>query len=118
MARAWRANDRPSCCRRPILEGTERRLAIVAGGAGFGKSTLAARVAAARPTAWYTLDASDRHVGALAAGILASLRLWLPSSSVIRGARECTPGHAPTSPPCLFGAANYLWWGSVWLRTP
>ncbi|HET9344982.1 MAG TPA: BTAD domain-containing putative transcriptional regulator [Candidatus Limnocylindrales bacterium] len=62
-----------------LLEGTERRLAIVAGGAGFGKSTLAARVAAARPTAWYTLDASDRHVGALAAGILASLRLRLPS---------------------------------------
>src|SRR5689334_15159343 len=41
-----------------LLEGTERRLTIVVGGAGFGKSTLAARVAAARPTAWYTLDAS------------------------------------------------------------
>src|SRR4029453_14436641 len=28
-----------------LLDGTERRLTIVAGGAGFGKSTLAARIA-------------------------------------------------------------------------
>ena len=69
---------------RPVLEqnllaGTQRRLTIVLGGAGFGKSTLAARVAAARPTAWYTLDPSDRHMGSLAAGVSASLRLPLPS---------------------------------------
>ena len=64
---------------RRLIEGTERRLTIVVGGAGFGKSTLAARVAADRPTAWYTLDASDRHIGALAAGVTASLRLRLPS---------------------------------------
>jgi DNA-binding SARP family transcriptional activator/Tfp pilus assembly protein PilF len=61
-----------------LLEGTERRLTIVVGGAGFGKSTLAARVAAARPTAWYTLDASDRHIGALASGVTAALRVRLP----------------------------------------
>ena len=60
-----------------LLEGTERRLTIVVGGAGFGKSTLAARVAAARPTAWYTLDPSDRHIGALAAGVTAALRVRL-----------------------------------------
>ena len=60
--------------RQRLLDGTERRLTIVVGGAGFGKSTLAARVAAARPTAWYTLDASDRHIGALAAGVTAALR--------------------------------------------
>ena len=92
LARAH-ARPPPSCCPRPtrsarwrgrssserLLDGTERRLTIVVGGAGFGKSTLAARVAAVRPTAWYTLDASDRHIGALAAGIAASLRLQLPA---------------------------------------
>ena len=31
-----------------LLEGTERRLTIVVGGAGFGKSTLAAHIAAKR----------------------------------------------------------------------
>jgi ATP/maltotriose-dependent transcriptional regulator MalT len=62
-----------------LLDGTERRLTVVSGGAGFGKSTLAARVAAVRPTAWYTLDATDRHMGALAAGVTASLRLQLPA---------------------------------------
>src|SRR5262245_22764821 len=62
-----------------LLEGTERPLTIVVGGAGFGKSTLAARIAAARPTAWYTLDASDRTIGGLAAGVAASLRVRLPA---------------------------------------
>ena len=62
-----------------LLEGTERRLTIVVGGAGFGKSTLAARIAAARPTAWYTLDPADRHMGSLAAGVTAALRVPLPS---------------------------------------
>ena len=52
---------------------------MVVGGAGFGKSTLAARMAATRPTAWYTLDASDRTIGGLAAGIAASLRVRLPA---------------------------------------
>src|SRR4029450_10903402 len=60
-----------------LLDGTERRLTIVAGGAGFGKSTLAARIATARPTAWYTLDPSDRHIPALAAGVTAALRVLL-----------------------------------------
>jgi ATP/maltotriose-dependent transcriptional regulator MalT/DNA-binding SARP family transcriptional activator len=62
-----------------LLEGTDRRLTIVVGGAGFGKSTLAARIAATRPTAWYTLDTSDRTIGGLAAGVAASLRVRLPA---------------------------------------
>ena len=70
--------------RRPVLEqrltgGADRRLTVVVGGAGFGKSTLAARVAANRRSAWYTLDASDRHLGALTAGIVAALRVALPA---------------------------------------
>ncbi|HSL32204.1 MAG TPA: BTAD domain-containing putative transcriptional regulator [Candidatus Limnocylindrales bacterium] len=68
---------RPELERR-LAEGAERRLTIVVGGAGFGKSTLAARIAAARPSAWYTLDSSDRHLGALAAGVVAALRVRLP----------------------------------------
>jgi DNA-binding SARP family transcriptional activator/Tfp pilus assembly protein PilF len=78
-----------------LAEGTERRLTIVIGGAGFGKSTLAARIAAIRPTAWYTLDASDRHVGALAAGVVAALRVplsGLPAdlSDPVEGSIEAT----------------------------
>jgi ATP/maltotriose-dependent transcriptional regulator MalT len=62
-----------------LLEGTERRLTIVVGGAGFGKSTLAGRIAAVRRTAWYTLDATDRTIGGIAAGVAASLRVQLPA---------------------------------------
>jgi ATP/maltotriose-dependent transcriptional regulator MalT/DNA-binding SARP family transcriptional activator len=86
--------------RRPVLEqrltgGTDRRLTVVVGGAGFGKSTLAARVAANRRSAWYTLDASDRHLGALTAGIVAALRVALPDlptdlASPIEGSIEAT----------------------------
>ncbi|HEU4919842.1 MAG TPA: BTAD domain-containing putative transcriptional regulator [Candidatus Limnocylindrales bacterium] len=64
-----------------LAEGASRRLTILVGGAGFGKSTLAARIADSRPTAWYTLDAADRHIGALAAGIVAALRVRLPDLS-------------------------------------
>jgi hypothetical protein len=38
---------------------------VVVAGAGFGKSTLAARTAATRRSAWYTLDGPDRHIGTL-----------------------------------------------------
>jgi ATP/maltotriose-dependent transcriptional regulator MalT/DNA-binding SARP family transcriptional activator len=70
--------------RRPVLEqritgGTDRRLSIVVGGAGFGKSTLAAKVAATRRAAWYTLDAADRHLGALTAGVVAAIRVVVPA---------------------------------------
>ena len=61
-----------------LADAVGRRLTIVGGGAGFGKSTLAARVAAGSSTAWYTLDAGDRHLASLAAGIVAALRLRVP----------------------------------------
>ena len=86
--------------RRPVLEqrlagATDRRLTTVVGGAGFGKSTLAARVAATRRSAWYTLDAGDRHLGALTAGIVAALRVVLPDlpadlAGPIEGSIEAT----------------------------
>ena len=86
--------------RRPALEqrltgGTDRRLTVVVSGAGFGKSTLAARVAASRRSAWYTLDAGDRHLGALTAGIVAALRVTLPDlpadlAGPIEGSIEAT----------------------------
>jgi DNA-binding SARP family transcriptional activator len=85
-----------------LLDGTERRLTIVAGGAGFGKSTLAARIATTRPTAWYTLDPSDRHIPALAAGVTAALRMQLPSipddlSDAVEGSIEPTDDAAATA---------------------
>ena len=57
-----------------LREGTGRRLTVIVAGAGFGKSTLAARTAATCRSAWYTLDAPDRHLGTLAAGVAAALR--------------------------------------------
>ena len=90
---------------RVVVAGTQRRLTIVAGGAGFGKSTLAARVAASRPTAWYTLDPSDRHIGSLAAGVVAALRVRLPElpdglSDPVEGSIEATDDAA------IMGQAN------------
>ena len=60
--------DPPGTLSRPELErrlaaGVTRRLTVVVAGAGFGKSTLVAHLAAGMPSAWYTLDGSDRHLG-------------------------------------------------------
>ena len=63
---------------RAIATGLERRLTTLIAGPGFGKSTLAGRVAAGRRAAWYTLDASDRHLGSFAAGLIAALRTQVP----------------------------------------
>ena len=89
---------------RRLLEGTERRLTIVVGGAGFGKSTLAARVAAARPTAWYTLDASDRHIGALAAGVTRRSGCACPRSRTTCRTRSRARSTRPTTRPSCAGA--------------
>ena len=76
-------SDPPGTLERPELErrleqGIERRLTVVVAGAGFGKSTLAAHVAARHRSAWYTLDGSDRQLGTLVAGVVAALRHPLP----------------------------------------
>ena len=76
-------SDPPGTLARPDLErrletGIERRLTLVIAGAGFGKSTLAAHVAGRHRAAWYTLDGSDRQLGALVAGVVAALRHPLP----------------------------------------
>ena len=75
--------DPPGTLRRRDLErrlgdATRRRLTLVVGGAGFGKSTLAAQVARDTDAAWYTLDSTDRHLGTLAGGVVAALRTRLP----------------------------------------
>ena len=64
---------------RTILEGLTRRLTLLVAGAGFGKSTLIARLATQRPMAWYAVDASDTQVGALAAGVAEAIRGALPA---------------------------------------
>lgn len=68
---------------RPALEerltaGLDRRLTFLVAGAGYGKSTLVARSIAGRRAAWYTVDASDRRVGAFGAGVVAALRRAIP----------------------------------------
>ena len=78
---AWRDGRRSSCrpatpagrstapSSRPASpRGPDRRLTILTAGAGFGKSTLASRVARAEGAAWYTIDASDRAPGAVRRG--------------------------------------------------
>ena len=70
--------DRPDLEAR-LAEGTGRRLTILTAGAGFGKSTLASRIARAEGAAWYTIDASDAHLGPFAAGVIAALRRVLPA---------------------------------------
>ena len=82
---------------RRLEEGTRRRLAVVVAGAGFGKSTLAAHVAGRCRSAWYTLDPTDRHLGALAAGVVAALRVRLPGlpadlSSPVEGSVDAVDG--------------------------
>jgi DNA-binding SARP family transcriptional activator len=69
--------DRPELEAR-LAAGTDRRLTIVVAGAGFGKSTLASRVARTRNAAWYTVDGVDRDLGAFAAGVVATLRRLAP----------------------------------------
>jgi DNA-binding SARP family transcriptional activator len=63
---------------RRLADGTHRRLCLIVAGAGFGKSTLAAHAARDRRAAWYTLDAGDRSLGTLAAGVVTTLRAAIP----------------------------------------
>ena len=70
--------DRPAL-EATLREGADRRLTVIVAGAGFGKSTLAARTARSRASAWYTVDGSDADLGAFAAGVVAALRRQLPS---------------------------------------
>src|SRR5262245_17878463 len=72
--------ERPHLLRR--LDGVLRhRLVSVVGGAGFGKSTVLAAWARSHPSAWYTLDAGDRRVATLAAGLVGALRATRPAAS-------------------------------------
>ncbi len=72
-------SDAPGTLARLELErrleaAVRQRLTVVVAGAGFGKSTLAAHVAGRVPSAWYTLDATDRQLGTLVAGVVDALR--------------------------------------------
>jgi DNA-binding SARP family transcriptional activator len=63
---------------RRVAAATRQRLTVVVAGAGFGKSTLAAHVARQGASAWYTLDATDRQLGTLVAGVVDALRGQVP----------------------------------------
>src|SRR5829696_10494890 len=58
-----------------LLEAENRRLASVVAGPGFGKSTLAASVAAERGWHWYLVDGGDRSLTAFARGLADALEL-------------------------------------------
>jgi ATP/maltotriose-dependent transcriptional regulator MalT/DNA-binding SARP family transcriptional activator len=57
---------------------TARRLTLVTGSAGCGKTSTLAAWAHLHRTAWYTLDAGDRALATLARGLLDALRLRVP----------------------------------------
>ena len=72
--------------RRPRLEAllddaTTRRLTVVTGGAGTGKTTLLLQWLGRRPAAWHTLAPGDTSLSVLARRILDKLRLQVPDLS-------------------------------------
>ncbi len=74
----WVSRDRLD---RQLDEATRRRLTLVLGSAGSGKTATLASWAQARRTAWYTLDPSDRALAFLARGLMDALRLRVPGLS-------------------------------------
>src|SRR5215217_4686589 len=58
-----------------LTEAESRRLTSIVAGPGFGKSTLAASVAAERGWAWYLVDGADQSVVAFARGLAEALEL-------------------------------------------
>ena len=74
----------PALVPRPRLEGLlaqalSRRLTIVVGDAGFGKTTLLGTWASRAPSAWYSITPEDRVLPTLVRGIVDALRLRVPS---------------------------------------
>ncbi len=55
-----------------------RRLTVVVGDAGFGKSTLLASWSAGRPVAWYGLDSEDRAVRVIEHGVVEAIARLRP----------------------------------------
>lgn len=62
-----------------LADVLRRRLTVVVGDAGFGKSTLLASWSAERPVAWYGLDADDRAIRVLEHGIIEAIARRLPA---------------------------------------
>ncbi|HEX7949120.1 MAG TPA: AAA family ATPase, partial [Candidatus Limnocylindrales bacterium] len=61
-----------------LADVLHRRLTVVVGDAGFGKSTLLASWSADRPVAWYGLDPDDRAIRLLEHGIIEAITRRLP----------------------------------------
>ena len=90
-----------------LADVLRRRLTVVVGDAGFGKSTLLASWSAERPVAWYGLDADDRAIRVLEHGIIEAIarRAEVQGEMAHGGLRPHTTGdrprpsrHPPASP--------------------
>jgi len=82
---------------RRLGDDPQRRLTLVAGPAGFGKTTLlsawAASGASGSPVAWVSLDSSDNDTALLWTHVIAALRMAVPDFDT-----SANPGNAGTSP--------------------
>jgi ATP/maltotriose-dependent transcriptional regulator MalT len=91
--------DRPQLLNR-LREAMKRKLALIHGPAGFGKTTLAAQwyvelKSAGVLTAWITIDASDNDANRLLAYLVESFRTADPDmGSGLREVIEANPGSA------------------------
>ena len=62
-------------------EAATRRLTVVTGGAGTGKTTLLLQWLGRKPAVWHTATPGDTSLSVLARGILDKLRLTMPDLS-------------------------------------
>jgi ATP/maltotriose-dependent transcriptional regulator MalT/DNA-binding SARP family transcriptional activator len=82
---------RPALAER-IATVLQRRLTVVVGEAGFGKSTLLASWWEAAPSAWYTADSSDLDLQSLARRLSDALRLRVPDLPAELGLPDAMTG--------------------------
>jgi DNA-binding SARP family transcriptional activator len=61
-----------------LADVLRRRLTVVVGDAGFGKSTLLASWSSGRAVAWYALDPEDRSIRVIEHGVVEALSRRLP----------------------------------------
>jgi DNA-binding SARP family transcriptional activator/predicted negative regulator of RcsB-dependent stress response len=68
-----------SALERRLQDALQRRLTVVVGDAGFGKSTLLASWSTHQPVAWYGLDPDDRVTRTIEQGVIEAIAHRLPT---------------------------------------